>query len=569
MKFVVHQDRCVGCLACARVCPTGAIAVPESVATVSITDPSCIRCGLCLPACPEDAITALGNLDMAQVLATQPGTVLILGTEAAAWFHPATPEQVVNACYAAGFTMVSRGVLGDELVADEYLRLWGTGEWGTMIRSSDPVVVGAVTLEYPELVPYLAPVTTPPVAEARYLRSQAGPGLKVVYAGAWPVANSGDLDAVITFEELGRLFAARGVDPRSQPATFSRIPMERRRHVSLAGGFPAAWLVPRVDGPRVLRVRGLDGLKAMARAMTRETDRVELGFVDVLSCEGALDHPMAGPREDLFWRRAVVQMTEPPRSLEPVVDRRPRPWIRTTFEPKARTALPVREEEVGAVLEKIGQSPLGRPWDCGACGYRTCREFAEAVARERTSLRLCPFYLQRQAVTDPVTGLGSRALLEPRLEEELKRSERTRERFALLFLDLDKLKEINDAHGHLVGDTVIREVAQLIKATTRSYDLGVKYGGDEFVVVLQRIDADGALRVAEALRSGVEQLGPRLGIGIGAVTVSIGVLSVEPTDLPPMGELLERADRAMYEAKKLGRNRIVMIDHGKRNGEAA
>ena len=117
MKFVVHQDRCVGCLACARVCPTGAIAVPESVATVSITDPSCIRCGLCLPACPEDAISALGNLEMAQVLAGRPGTVLILGTEAVAHFHPATPEQVVNACYAAGFTMVSRGVLGDELVA--------------------------------------------------------------------------------------------------------------------------------------------------------------------------------------------------------------------------------------------------------------------------------------------------------------------------------------------------------------------------------------------------------------------------------------------------------------------
>jgi diguanylate cyclase (GGDEF)-like protein len=67
----------------------------------------------------------------------------------------------------------------------------------------------------------------------------------------------------------------------------------------------------------------------------------------------------------------------------------------------------------------------------------------------------------------------------------------------------------------------------------------------------------------------VEQLGPRLGIGIGAVTVSIGVLSVEPTDQPGVADLLARADRAMYEAKKLGRNRIVMIDHGRQNGEAA
>jgi two-component system chemotaxis family response regulator WspR len=90
----------------------------------------------------------------------------------------------------------------------------------------------------------------------------------------------------------------------------------------------------------------------------------------------------------------------------------------------------------------------------------------------------------------------------------------------------------------------------------------VKYGGDEFVVVLQRIDAEGALRVAEALRAGVEQLGQRLGIGAGTVTVSIGVYPVEPPDLPSVEELLGLADRAMYQAKEQGRNRIVIIREG-------
>lgn len=574
MKFVVHQDRCVGCLACARVCPTGAIAVPETVATVSIIDPSCIRCGLCLPACPEDAISALGNLDRAVALAGEPGTVLILGTEAPAHFYPATPEQVVNACYAAGFTMVSRGVLGDELVAQEYVGLWESGAWPTIIRSSDPVVVAAITLEHPALVRYLAPVATPPVAEARYLREQGGAGLKVVYAGSWPVSHDGDIDAVITFEELERLFQAKGVFPTAQPTVFSRIPMERRRHLSLAGGFPAAWLTPEQEGPRILRVRGLDGLRPLSRALERDA-QAALGFVDVLSCEGALDHPLAGPREDLFWRRTVVQLSEPPRSQEPVVMGGPRPWLKATFAMQRPVRKRASDGQVESVLEQIGTSPTGRPWDCGACGVQTCREFAEGVAEGRTSLRLCPFYLQRQAVTDPVTGLGSRALLVPRLDEELKRTERTRERFAVLFLDLDRLKQINDVHGHLVGDTVIREVAQLIKATTRSYDLAVKYGGDEFVVVLQRIDPDGAYRVAEALRSGVEALGARLGLRAQAVTVSIGVYPVDPSELLAVEELLLRADRAMYEAKAQGRNRIVMIDPSRVNsgpqseGEAA
>jgi Fe-S-cluster-containing hydrogenase component 2 len=98
------------------------VAVPAEPEIVSIVDEACIRCGHCLPACPHDAITAVGQLQAAISLAGRRETVLILGTEAAAHFYPATPEQVVNACYAVGFPLVSRGIIGDELVAAEYLR---------------------------------------------------------------------------------------------------------------------------------------------------------------------------------------------------------------------------------------------------------------------------------------------------------------------------------------------------------------------------------------------------------------------------------------------------------------
>jgi len=240
LKFVVDPERCVGCLACVRVCPTGAVAVPAEPQIVSIVDESCIRCGNCLPACPHDAISAVGQLQAAISLAGRRETVLILGTEAPVHFFPATPEQVVNACYAAGFPLVSRGVIGDELVAAEYIRLWALENWGTMIRSSDPVVVGAIGMNYPELIPYLAPVTTPPVAEARYLRSLVGKELRVVYAGPWSVDGVNGLDASLTFKELEQMFRIRGVDVLSQPTTFSRVPMERRRFMSTAGGFPSA-----------------------------------------------------------------------------------------------------------------------------------------------------------------------------------------------------------------------------------------------------------------------------------------------------------------------------------------
>ena len=110
----------------------------------------------------------------------------------------------------AGFRSVTRGVIGDELVAAEYLKVWGEEPWGTLIRSTDPVVVDTIRLRYPELVPYLAPIAIPAVAEARYLRAQYGPGLKIAYAGLCPPLDSNELDAAISFSDLDQIFRLRG-----------------------------------------------------------------------------------------------------------------------------------------------------------------------------------------------------------------------------------------------------------------------------------------------------------------------------------------------------------------------
>ena len=120
MHFTIDAQSCVACLACVRVCPTAAVAVDG--AQVTIVDEACIRCGLCAPACPHDAIKVSGQIGRALALAARGNGVLMLCPEAAAHFYPATPEQVVNACYAAGYRAVHRGVIGDELVAAEYQR---------------------------------------------------------------------------------------------------------------------------------------------------------------------------------------------------------------------------------------------------------------------------------------------------------------------------------------------------------------------------------------------------------------------------------------------------------------
>ncbi len=558
MNFTVNPDACVGCLACVRVCPTDAVAVSGPV--VQVVDEACIRCGRCVPACPHDAIDVSGQIGRALAVAARGDGILILSPEAAAHFYPATPEQVVNACYAAGFRTVHRGVIGDELVAAEYLKLWHEENWGTLIRSTDPVVVETVRRDYPELVPYLAPVTIPAVAEARYLRARYGSNLEIVYVGVCPPINDPDLDAAVTFDDLEHIFRLRGVSVLTQQDYFSRIPEERRRHLSAAGGLPLTILDEAKQGGRFVKMRGLWAIKALARAVA--VDRLDLGFVDLLSHEGALDHPLSGPREELFWRRAVVASTEPPRSPAPVVDSTVVASVGAVFDIQSRVANP-NATGVAVVLDAIGPGPNGKPWDCGACGFDTCHRFAVAAAQGRATLRQCVPYQERraeeasrEAASDPLTGLATIKVLRDRLSYEIERSKRSNEGFAVLFIDLDRFKELNDKYGHEAGNEVLKAVAGEIKGAVRASDLAARYGGDEFVVILTRTDLHGGNRVAEALRAGIEGEGRRLGYPSGFVTASIGLAEFDPRR-PVDGDLLVTADRALYQAKAAGRNLVA------------
>ncbi len=558
MDFRIDPDKCVTCLACVRVCPADAVAVEEK--RVWIVDEACTRCGLCLPACPHDAITASGDQARALALAKGGEAVLILSVESAAHFYPATPEQVVNACYEAGYRAVHRGVLGDELVANQYRELLADGGWGTIIRSTCPVIVETVRAQYPELIPYLAPVATPIAAEARYLKAIYGADTPIVYAGVCLTEGGPDVDAAVTFGELEAVLSKRGVRVADQPLYFSRIPEERRRFWSTAGGLPLDLLKEeRQSSRRFRKVRGLGQLEAIARAVG--VDRIDLGFVDILPCEGCLDHPLLGPREELFRRREIVGATEPPRALRSVLADGVAISVGAVFavhENGREASLEVVED----VLEQIGLAPNGRPWDCGACGYATCQQFAVAAAQGRTTLKSCPPYLDKQATTaqqaaavDALTGLASFRVLRDRLATEVARARRTGERFAVLFMDLDNFKQVNDEFGHEAGNEVLKSAAHECAAHIRSTDLAGRYGGDEFVMVLVGTGRDGARGVGEKVRGAVQAIGARLGYPEGLVTASIGVAEYRPDKEDE--DVLVAADRALYRAKAGGRNQVA------------
>src|SRR5437762_12002986 len=293
-----------------------------------------------------------------------------------------------------------------------------------------------------------------------------GAGTQVVYAGVCITEGGQEVEAAITLDELKALLEQRGVQIDRQAPYFSRLPEERRRHWSTAGGLPLELLKEESHASRRFRkVRGLSALQGIARAVA--VDRIELGFVDILPCEGCLDHPLLGPREELFRRREIVGATEPTRSLQPVVDDAVAQGVRVgeSFVVQVPERRP-GAEHVESVLEQIGLAPNGRPWDCGACGYGTCQAFAEAAALERTTLKSCPPYLdktatqaQLQAAEDGLTGLATLRVLRDRLSSEVARSDRTGRSVAGVFVRLDNFKQVDVQLRHEAGNEVLRQTA--------------------------------------------------------------------------------------------------------------
>lgn len=160
--------------------------------------------------------------------------------------------------------------------------------------------------------------------------------------------------------------------------------------------------------------------------------------------------------------------------------------------------------------------------------------------------------------TDHLTSLFNRAQLFVTLEQEVSRTRRSDRGFCVLMIDLDGLKAINDGAGHLRGDDVLRAVGGVISDSIRTVDSAYRYGGDEFVVLLPETDIVGAFVVAEKIRAGAEEIGMGMDGTDGAqslTSVSIGLVS-HPEDGLGAEDLMVAADRAMYQAKKLGKNQI-------------
>ena len=165
--------------------------------------------------------------------------------------------------------------------------------------------------------------------------------------------------------------------------------------------------------------------------------------------------------------------------------------------------------------------------------------------------------LRRAATHDPLTGLLNRQSLFDRLTPLLSGAERRSQSLALLFIDVDGFKAINDADGHAAGDTALRVLAERLRQQIRQQDLAARIGGDEILVCLRGVDSlDQALRVCEKIRAAALEPIPWHSGGLRC-SLSIGIALARPGDT--VDSLIDRADQAMYQAKREGRDRVISV----------
>ncbi len=218
----------------------------------------------------------------------------------------------------------------------------------------------------------------------------------------------------------------------------------------------------------------------------------------------------------------------------------------------------------GAEEERI------RGLEAGACDFLSFETSEKELAariraqlgwKQRVALlRRAKEDLERQATTDPLTGLFNRRFFQRALETEVARSNRTEAPFSLMLIDVDRFKAINDTYGHPIGDVVLKAIAQALQDSIRRSDTACRFGGEEFALIMPGASDENIYRVAERIRKKITRLAlPQLPEN-HPLTVSIGIRRVPRGDLSDAQQIVSEADEALYAAKRNGRNRTEIFD---------
>ena len=212
------------------------------------------------------------------------------------------------------------------------------------------------------------------------------------------------------------------------------------------------------------------------------------------------------------------------------------------------------EEGEGETLGAISIARRGGDFTIEQCDLLAYLTTQTAVSLENVALHR---QIQRQAITDELTGLSNVRHFHELLDQEIERAQRFDNHIGLVMVDVDNFKSVNDTYGHPQGDLVLKEVARVLREQSRDIDFPARYGGEEMSVILPQTDIDGAAMLAERMREAIEELEVRRldGQGVLKMTASFGVAAL-PGSATDKRYLIAVADEALYRAKDAGKNRV-------------
>jgi two-component system cell cycle response regulator len=301
---------------------------------------------------------------------------------------------------------------------------------------------------------------------------------------------------------------------------------------SSLGDKPLAVLVvddSRATAARLGRALGPEQYAPRVVSSGPEVPRLALDFSLVVLC--------LGQDEDLTLLRRLLEGSQPGRGTPVLV------------------TVPAEARAVRLAALRLGAEVVTEPWDEDELHARIHRCVHQQQLTNALTARVAE--LQKLSVLDGLTLLHNHRYFQERLREEFRSAQRYDDALALILVDLDHFRALNDRHGHPMGDDVLREVARALQKSVRETDIVARYGGEEFAVLLPRTHLAGAITVAERIwkELGALQLGPDAGLQL---TASLGVSGFPHRTVLTPDQLLLTADEALFRAKSEGRNRICL-----------
>lgn len=401
--------KCKDCYKCVRICPVKAIHTKDE--HVLYVADECILCGRCLEACPQNAIISLSDVHKAKKFIEDGYETIVSLDPAYLGVFGETPNgtgQIREALHRLGFSHVRETAEGAVHVTKAYERLIKAGDMDNIITSSCSAVNDFVERYYPDMIPYMAPVVSPMIAHGMMLKEEFGPESKIVYIGSCTARGRESLrdrcrgtfvDAVMDFQELRHWLETAGIvldqcEPRPREGKNPQI----NGLYGVSGGILSAIEADKGFGKyEQLYVDGVDSVVELFDCI--RNGEINNCFIEVASCVGGcINGPLAGGRESDRFKARIYTNRKIIREFPSDMDKMKESiMLKKQFRESTKSVTMPTEEEILEALSRDGKASPEKQLNCGACGFKTCRDKAIAVCQHKEQLNLCIPYKYQQA----------------------------------------------------------------------------------------------------------------------------------------------------------------------------